>query len=163
MINKVMKATCYLFLIFFLTSCIDMKKAPNIQGTWELVSAVTVKGDSIYEQQLEGKRMIKIINQDHFAFLNHDQKRGEDSTAHFVAGGGSYKLAGNQYKESLEYCNFRDWEGNDFTFTITLLKDTLVQEGLEEIEELGIKQKIIEKYVRVNSGKTPNVYALPLM
>lgn len=157
------KILTYLFFTFGLLSCIDIQKAPNIQGTWELISATTIKEDTVIEQDLTDKRMIKIINQDHFAFLNHDENKGQDSSAHFVAGGGTYKLVGNQYSEVLEYCNYRKWEGNDFTFTVTLKKDTLIQEGLEEVEELGVKHKIVEKYVKVYTGKTKNVYALPLM
>lgn len=153
----------YLFFCFGFTSCIDTKKTPNIQGTWELISATTIKEDTVVNQDLSEKRMIKIINQDHFAFLNHDKHKGEDSLAHFVAGGGAYQLVGNQYSETLEYCNYRKWEGNDFTFTVTLKKDTLIQEGVEEIKELGVKHKIVEKYVKVYTGKTKNVYALPLM
>ncbi|MBD0400656.1 hypothetical protein [Flammeovirga sp. EKP202] len=157
--------TFYLLILTLLfVSCIDVHQAPNIQGTWELISATTIKEDTVIEQDLTGKRMIKIINQDHFAFLNHDDQKGtKDSLAHFVAGGGAYTLSGNQYKEQLEYCNYRAWEGNDFTFKIKVLKDTLIQEGKEEIKELNVSHTIIEKYVRVRNNRTANVYALPLM
>ncbi|NME71297.1 lipocalin-like domain-containing protein [Flammeovirga aprica] len=159
-----MKTLYLIILTLIVASCIDIHQEPNIQGTWELISATTIKEDTVIEQDLSGKRMIKIINSDHFAFLNHDKHKGtKDSLAHFVAGGGTYTLNGRKYKESLEYCNFRQWEGNDFTFKVTLLKDTLIQEGQEEIKELNVNHKIIEKYVRVKNRRTANVYALPLM
>ncbi len=118
-------------------------------GTWELVSNTIHRGDSVIDEDLTGSRMIKIINETHFAFLNHDLKKGEDSTlVKFVAGGGSYILNGNKYQENLEYCNFRTWENHDFEFEIQFKGDTLVQSGIEKSDELGVAQKIIETYVR---------------
>ncbi len=119
-----------------------------INGTWELVSATTIQGDSSYQKDLSNKRMIKIINESHFAFLNHDLNKGQDSLKSFVAGGGSYKLVEDKYTEFLEYCNYREWEENTFEFTLELKGDTLVQKGIEEIKELGVDQRIIEVYIR---------------
>jgi hypothetical protein len=70
--------------------------------------------------------MIKIINDSHFSFLNHDLNKGKDSlNTQFVAGGGRYDLEGDQYTEHLEYCSARvKWEGNDFKFTVTIQNDT---------------------------------------
>jgi hypothetical protein len=93
--------------------------------------------------------MIKIITPTHFAFLNHDLKKGKDSVAVFVAGGGSYTLEGDQYTESLEYCSDREWEGNTFHFTVNVSGDTLIQRGVEKIENLGVERLNIEKYVKV--------------
>ena len=80
--------------------------------------------------------MIKIINATHFSFLNHDLKKGTDSTAIFSAGGGRYTLSGDQYTEHLEYCSYREWEGNTFSFTLAIAGDTLIQQGVEKIEDL---------------------------
>lgn len=117
-------------------------------GTWELISATTIQGDSVEHKDLSGKRMIKIINESHFAFLNHDINEKSDSLKFFVSGGGKYQLTGNQYVEFLEYCNFREWEGNTFEFTVEINGDTLTQRGFEKIEELGVDQEIIEVYLR---------------
>lgn len=86
----------------------------------------------------------------HFAFLQHDLKKGEDSSAVFVAGGGRYSLTGTTYTEHLEYCSARNWEGNDFSFNISIKGDTLIQRGVEKIENLGVNRVNIEKYVRVS-------------
>lgn len=119
-------------------------------GTWELLSAKTIRNDSTTTNLLEGQRMIKIINDTHFAFMKHDLNKGQDSTtAAYVAGGGTYELKGDQYHEHLEYLNYREWEGNDFHFTIEIKGDTLIQSGIEKIEDLGVDQKIIETYKRV--------------
>ncbi len=97
---------------------------------------------------------VKIINNNHFAFFQHDLQKGQDSTtSKFSSGGGKYLLEGNKYTESLEYCSARKWEANQFSFTVLVKNDSLLQTGLEKIPELGVERKIIETYVRVKSEK----------
>lgn len=121
-----------------------------ILGTWELQEGTVIKGgDTIRTDYTQGQRLIKVINETHFAFLRHDLQHGKDSsTAVFVAGGGAYTLNGDQYHEHLEFLNYREWEGNDFHFTIRVNGDTLVQEGVEKIESLDVEQHNIERYLR---------------
>jgi hypothetical protein len=84
--------------------------------------------------------------------LNHDLNKGKDTaTAAFVAGGGHYTLKDSLYTEHLEYCNDRQWEGNDFAFTITIKNDTLVQRGIEKVESAGVNRLNIERYVRIKN------------
>src|SRR6187397_2418640 len=74
-----------------------------LEGTWQLMSGTIIeKGDTTVTDYSGNQSMIKIINATHFAFLNHDLKKGKDSTASFVAGGGVYILDGDQYTEYLE-------------------------------------------------------------
>lgn len=120
-----------------------------IAGTWELLSGTTVeKTDTAFTDYRKGQRTIKIINDSHFSFLRHDLVKGKDTAAVFVAGGGRYTLSGNQYTEFLDYCNFREWEGNRFDFQLTLKGDTLVQTGREKVDGLGVDRIITETYVR---------------
>jgi hypothetical protein len=136
-----MKATLILFpLVILFISCNN-----------ELSGTLIEKGDTTITDYTKDKRMIKIINATHFSFLNHDLKKGKDSTKVFVAGGGRYTLNGNQYTEFLEYCSDRDWEGHNFQFTITLKNDTLIQTGTEKVENLGIERLNIERYVNVSN------------
>ncbi|WP_316750655.1 hypothetical protein [Pedobacter gandavensis] len=122
----------------------------NIQGTWQLVSGVTIaKGKSTFTDYKKDMKQIKIINGTHFAFFNHDLKGGKDLKPVFVAGGGKYTLTGNDYTEHLEYCNYREWEDKTFKFKLSIKGDTLIQRGLEKDEEIGVDQEIIEKYVRL--------------
>jgi hypothetical protein len=121
-----------------------------ITGTWKLLTATLIeKGDTTITDYTKNVSFIKIINDTHFAFLQHDLNKGKDSAAVFVSGGGNYSLKDNLYTEHLEYCSARNWEGNDFAFTITLTNDTLVQSGIEKVEEAGVDRLNIEKYVRV--------------
>jgi hypothetical protein len=121
----------------------------SVIGTWKLITGTLIeKGDTAVTDYTNETSFIKIINDTHFAFLQHDLHKGKDSAV-FVAGGGNYSLNENTYTEHLEYCSARDWEGNDFTFNITITNDTLVQQGIEKIETAGVDRINIEKYVRV--------------
>ena len=124
--------------------------AVPITGTWKLLSGTLIeKGDTSVTEYTGNISFIKIINDSHFAFLLHDLNMGKDSSALFSAGGGSYTLVDNHYTEHLEYCNDRQWEGNDFSFVVTITNDTLVQQGVEIVEAEGVNRMNIERYVRV--------------
>lgn len=139
---------------FLVSSCQNQTNIPTgtpIEGTWKLLTGTLVeKGDTTITDYTGEVSMIKIINTTHFSFLNHDLKKGTDSTAVFSAGGGRYTLSGDQYTEYLEYCSYREWEGNTFPFTVTIKGDTLIQQGVEKIEDLGVERLNIEKYIRVS-------------
>ncbi|KAF2328812.1 hypothetical protein [Flavobacterium ginsenosidimutans] len=143
------KAVLILVLIIIMTSCNSEKKQNPIEGTWRLISAETTEKDSTFSTFNRKTKMIKIINDTHFAFFNHDLKNGKDSTtALFFGGGGKYTLKDSIYTENLEYFNNRDWEENKFEFVVKVQNDTLIQKGIEKVEKLGIDRIIIEKYVR---------------
>jgi hypothetical protein len=144
----------FLLIVFVIVclSCGKEKTQPKaVEGTWQLFSATLIeKGDTTFTDYTKNVRMIKVINQTHFTFLNHDLTHGKDSTnAVFSAGGGRYTLAGNTYTEYLEYCNAREWEGHEFKFDVTVSNDTLIQKGVEKLENLNIERLNIEKYLRV--------------
>ena len=122
----------------------------RITGTWKLLTGTLIENnDTTVTDYTQRASFVKIINDSHFAFLHHDLTKGKDSGAVFSAGGGSYDLKDSTYTEHLEYCTAREWEGNDFTFTITIHNDTLTQRGLEKIESEKIDRLNIERYVRV--------------
>lgn len=122
----------------------------SLTGTWQLLSGTLIEGgDTAVTDYTTGISMVKIINGTHFAFLNHDLRHGKDSTASFSAGGGRYSLSGSDYTEYLEYCSAREWEGNEFHFTIEIRHDTLIQKGIEKIEGIGVDRLNIEVYRRV--------------
>ncbi|NCI47876.1 lipocalin-like domain-containing protein [Sediminibacterium soli] len=141
-----------MLLLFFAcnTRVVDTTQLP-LQGTWKLLSGTLVeKGDTTVTDYTQDRSFIKIINATHFAFMQHDLAKGKDSaTAAFSAGGGAYTLKDSTYTEHLEYCNARDWEGHDFSFTVTIRGDTLIQRGVEKVEAAGVERLNIEKYLRV--------------
>ena len=137
-------------------SCADKPSSASqpanpITGTWKLFSGTTIeKNDSTVTDYTKGQEMIKIINDSHFAFFRHDLDKGKDSSkAIYSSGAGRYTLAGNKYTEYLDYCDAREWEGHVFNFTVTVNSDTLIQQGVEKLENLGIDRVIIERYLRV--------------
>jgi len=153
-----MKTKLLLFIIvtsFLSCSEKNQEKASNpaqlpIVGTWQLLTGTLIeKGDTVVTDYTKNRSFVKIINDTHFAFLQHDLKKGKDSTAVFSSGGGTYSLKDSLYTERLAYCSDRAWEGNDFKFTITLKNDTLIQHGVEKVESAGVNRVNIEKYVRV--------------
>jgi len=138
------------FLISWgLKSKMESEKRLPIAGTWKLISGTLIeKSDTTVTWYTKNISFIKIINDTHFAFLSHDLNKGKDSSAMYSSGGGSYSLKDNQYTEHLEYCSAREWEGNDFSFTITIHNDTLIQKGIEKVADAGVDRLNIEKYVR---------------
>lgn len=147
--------TAVLIIGIVLLSCNSGNKQPEqktslvpVAGTWRLLTGTLIeKGDTTVTDYTQNTSFIKIINDTHFAFLQHDLNKGKDSAV-FVAGGGSYSLNDSLYTEHLQYCSAREWEGNDFPFTNTIRNDTLVQRGVEKVESAGINRINIEKYVR---------------
>ncbi|WP_370730971.1 lipocalin family protein [Fibrella arboris] len=130
--------------------CSTGQQSVPLVGTWELVAATSSENGQTTSTFDPNRKMIKIINDTHFAFLNHDTRAVGDSTAApFSAGGGRYTLTGDAYTEYLDYFNDKQWEGNKFDFTITFLNDTLVQRGVEKVEKAGVDHIIVEKYKRV--------------
>jgi hypothetical protein len=128
----------------------DSEPSP-ISGTWKLLTGTLIEnGDTTVTDYTQNVSFIKIINDHHFAFLQHDLSHGQDTAnAIFVAGGGPYTLQEDTYTEFLEYCTAREWEGHDFSFTITVNNDTLTQKGMEVIEDQGVNRLNIEVYKKV--------------
>jgi len=148
----------YGFFLILLTffSCMAQQKEEKpkqlpITGTWKLITGTLIeKGDTSFTDYTKNISFIKIINDNHFAFLQHDLDKGKDSsTAVYVSGGGAYSLKDSLYTEHLEYCSDRQWEGNDFNFTITIKNDTLTQKGIEKVKSAGVNRENIERYVRL--------------
>ncbi len=124
---------------------------PSIIGTWQLLTVLTIEGeDSVLTEYTKGVRGIKILNDTHFAFFQHDLNQGKESDSLFVSGGGTYTYLDGIYTENLEYCNFRFYENHTFNFEVVVNGDSRIQRGEEEVAEAGISKYIIETYVRVD-------------
>jgi hypothetical protein len=139
-------------IVLILASCQSNKAYLPLAGTWQLITGTLIeKNDTVVTNYKKNKKFIKIINNTHFAFLSHDLSKGKDSASFFSAGGGTYSLEGDSYTEHLEFCSDREWEHNDFRFTITINEDTLIQKGMEKVEATGVNRLNIEKYIRVKN------------
>jgi len=147
----------FLFLIWFAggactqESKSSTKETTSILGTWQLLSVLTIEGtDSVWTDYTQGIKGIKMFNETHFAFFQHDLNQGKESDSLYVSGGGPYTFKDGIYTERLEYCNFRVYENNTFEFELTVSGDTLIQKGMEEVVEAGVNKYIYETYVRVD-------------
>lgn len=145
-------------LALCLTACNRVASKPpageetGVVGTWKLVSnKIIEKGDTVIAYPLKGKEelMIKMFNATHFSFFRHDLSHGKAAEPVYDTGAGTYTLDGADYAEKLEFCNYREWEGHDFKFKLTISNDTLVQRGVEKIDSLQVNREIIETYVRI--------------
>ncbi|GAB3694860.1 hypothetical protein GCM10027592_16280 [Spirosoma flavus] len=135
-----------------LVGCQTKQTDVPIVGTWELVSATSTEKDSTFSTYDASHKMIKIINDTHFAFLNHKIRPEKDTASanEFSGGGGTYTLVDSSYTENLDYYVDKAWENHKFQFVVRFAGDTLIQKGVERLENLGIDRIIIEKYKRVN-------------
>jgi hypothetical protein len=148
---KLIIGTLVAGLLLSFTLINTKKSAPiNLNGTWLLLSGTTItKGVSTFTHYTKGQQMIKIMNGTHFGFFKHDTNSKKDSTNHFDAGGGRYTLKGNQYTEYLDFYADKNWENKAFNFTVQIKGDTLIQKGVEKVENENIDRVIIEKYIRL--------------
>lgn len=117
----------------------------KIIGTWKLLYGETKTNDSIEVKDLSNTAFIKILNNNHFAFFN--QKNG--TSEGFYGGGGSYSLEGSVYTETLNYLSVEEIRGHEFVFNVEFKGDTLIQSGIEDVPDAGIKRFILEKYIRI--------------
>jgi len=117
----------------------------KIVGTWQLLYAETKTNDTIEVKDLTNTTFIKILNDDHFAFFNQRDRTSEG----FYGGGGRYSLEGNVYKETLNYVAVEEVRGHEFTFNVEFKGDTLIQSGIEDVPDAGIKRFILEKYIKI--------------
>ena len=123
-----------------------------------MLSSTATRKDTVIHNDVPGTKMIKIINDTHFSFLQHTLEVAPDSAAQanrlFVAGGGSYDLTGNHYTEHLEFCSAQAYEGNNFEFDLEIKGDTLIQTGIEKLKDIGAgeeNQLLMEKYIRIKN------------
>ncbi len=147
-----MKPTVFfLLLIIVFFSCKNETKpnASPIIGTWQLIAATSTEGDKTTSTFDSSHTFIKIINDTHFAFLNHSKNTYDTTASGFDAGGGKYTLQDSTYTEHLDFYKDKKWENTSYNFTVKISNDTLVQKGVEKNEKAGVDHIIMETYKRI--------------
>ncbi len=134
--------------IFFSCKNETKQNALPIAGTWQLVAATSTENGKTVSTFDSTHTMIKILNDTHFAFLNHSKNK-DTTAAAFDAGGGTYTLDDSNYTEHLAFYKDKNWENNNFHFTVKFSNDTLVQKGIEKNEKAGVDHIIMETYKRI--------------
>lgn len=92
-------------------------KADILDGTYRLVGSETVKGTDTIRTTIDQAKteMIKMFNDSHFAFLNHDKSKGKDSLKSFSSGAGTYQLKGKEYTENPSTAVTENGKADSFT------------------------------------------------
>lgn len=115
-----------------------------IKGAWKLVRAQY--GNDPMEDMKADDRIHKLFTGTRWsaAYYNTGTKKISGT------GGGTYKIKGDQYVETVEYFSWDPTvEGKTFTFTMTLENGMLHQKGTIEYKD-NPKYIIDEWYVRVD-------------
>ncbi len=143
-----------LFGILVAVSCLQPKSSSlhqQLLGSWQLFYGEIKENDSIIIKDVSKSTFIKIINKTHFAFFNQEH----NTNVNFYGGAGTYTLDKHHYTETLSYIESTSFRNHKFEFEIEIKGDTLIQKGLEEIPESGIKRYIVEKYIRIPNPSLP--------
>ncbi len=114
-------------------------------GTWKMIYGQIIENDSLQVKDLSKSDFIKVINESHFAFFNQEN----DGNENFYGGAGTYSLNGDDYVETLTFTAVNEIRNHEFPFKIKIKGDTLIQFGIEEIKDVGIRREIIEKYIKI--------------
>ncbi|MDK1287689.1 lipocalin-like domain-containing protein [Pseudoalteromonas umbrosa] len=126
----------------------------TLEGEWQLELETLVIGDQKYTT-FDGKsrEMIKIFTDSHFAFssigtnrprFNSYQLTKEQKVVAFDNFGGSlgrYSYENNILTEHIEYSSIPNYEGVSITFKITIMGDTMTQEGAYPLVKLGLGEQ----------------------
>lgn len=113
-------------IVLFTMGCNNQKSNP-IEGAWDMVYYINVENDSVlwnYQVNMKGKNT-KMWNEDHFIFVSHYTVY--DTLDVEAAGGGSYTLEGNIYKESPDFSYDKDAIGTTIQMSVRVSNDTLYQ------------------------------------
>jgi hypothetical protein len=138
----------------FLSGChslSDSHQADTLESEWQLELETLAIGEQKYIT-FDGKSraMIKIFTDSHFAFSSIGTNRPrfssyqltkEQKVVAFDNFGGSlgrYNYEDNMLTEHIEYSSFPNYEGVSISFKITISGDTMIQEGIYPLIELGL-------------------------
>lgn len=141
-----------LFLMLILVSATEFSITKtntmhSIEGTWELQSFYNYDGVAIIDTVLPqtNYRQVKIYNGGKIMWSRYSL---QDTIGRF--GYGSYKLEGNQLKETIEYGDYQMMRALDtmrvFSFELMLSDDTYSQISWDEEGN----RTFSENYVRIN-------------
>ena len=101
-------------VILFLSFGVSLlaQSTQSVVGTWEFVSATTVRSDGTkVEYTTDDLRSTKILNQTHFCVIT----RNADGS-HRHTNEGPFVVEGDLYTETLEYATNPSWIGSDVTY-----------------------------------------------
>ena len=137
-----------LMISLIISSCTQQKSSP-IEGAWQFVSSKAMAGDTLISQFPRTNYLgsdIKMWSKNHFVFVGRFKS---DTTFSDNYGGGTYKLDGNRYEESILYHTNTSAVGMKVKMLLEIRNDTLIQKWPAD-ENWNLPEKFsTEKYVRL--------------
>ena len=127
-----MQKICFSFFTTFLiiAGCSMHSKDP-VEGTWELISADWIFGDTLKFPNSRFDREIKIISDKYFLFIRQDTTNNDL----FFSGGGTYSYENNRFTEVMEFTSWGEGIGHASSFNCKFDGDTWIMTG--PIEKTG--------------------------
>jgi len=122
--KKIYAPLTVMLFLFLSYSCCEKNK---VEGTWELVSATWAYSDTntVEFPTSEYDRELKMFGKTHVIFIRQDTTN-EDL---FFSGGGTYKLEGNKYIETLEFSSWRSGIGSISTYECQFRDSMMITTG----------------------------------
>ena len=108
-----------------LTQLNEAQKKSPIEGNWELVSTLY---NGTLTTPKRSPSQFKMFHDGYCSFLMYD-----DAGNFAMAGAGTYKIDGNQYQETLTYCNEPAWIGMTDWQEWEMKGDTLIFSGFKKV------------------------------
>ncbi len=131
-----------------IVSCTRTSKSP-IEGAWRLAFEYEISGDSIsttYPGTNTGSE-IKVWSGNTFIFVG---KFIQDSISTDNFGGGTFKLDGNRYEESVQYHSAPEYLGQKVKLYLEVKNDTIIQKWpVDDNGEPVIDHYYLEKWVHI--------------
>ncbi len=143
------KIICLSLVISLLSlSCTKEKQSP-LEGTWKLVHEYQKSGDEIlgeFPVDITGSE-IKIWSGNHFIFVGRFE---QDSVVSDTYGGGTYKLEGDNYEETIEFHSYPDFLGQTMKILLEINGDTITQTfPVDDNGHVDKSEYYIEKWVSI--------------
>lgn len=145
-----MKTIAFWSLIFYMInfSCNNVEKSP-IEGAWQLTSEYYKSGERTVAEfpvDITGGE-IKIWSGINFIFVGRFK---QDTVFTDSYGGGTFKLEGNLYEESVQYHSVPDYVGQKVKIFLEVKNDTIIQTyPVDDNGKVYTSEYYIEKWVRI--------------
>lgn len=133
-------------VILLLANC-QPHNENQVEGTWKLVSAYWIFGDTTVFPNSEYDSEIKIIGKKHYLFIRQDTTNRNL----FFSGGGTYIYKNNLFSESMDYNSWGNGIEELHTYKCKFEKDNWILTGpVNENGEIDEKWKLIETWKRID-------------
>lgn len=138
------------------------QRTNQLEGTWDLVEVRYTPPDPSFS--FADWRQIKILTKTHWVFLSQKRTAPKMTSSTndvellaaaraFGAGGGTYTLDGDTYKEHIDFFSTPNYVGMSIQWKIKWEGDDWIQTGTFPVKALGLGDHDIELYERYRRVK----------